>query len=99
MVAVGGSPDYEVVGFEPFVVAAADGYEVIHVGPAAVAVPFLDVVEFASVHGSAAFETSPVPHGHREPLGGVRQALLATQPEGTAPPVEDHAGQHGVRGE
>ena len=77
LVAVGGSSDYEVAGFEPFVVAAAGGDEVGDVGASSVAMPFLHVVEFASVHGSAAFETSPVPNGHRQALGGVRQALLA----------------------
>lgn len=44
LVAVGGSPDHQVVGFQPFVVPAADGDKVVHVGSAAVAVPFLDVM-------------------------------------------------------
>ncbi len=41
---VGGWCDFQVVGFEPFVVPWADGYEVVDVGSAAVAVPFFDVV-------------------------------------------------------
>ncbi len=44
LVAGGGSCDCEVVGFEPFVVLSADGYEVVDVGSAVVAVPLLDVV-------------------------------------------------------
>ena len=44
LVAVGCSADLEVVGFEPFVVPAADSDEVVYVGWAVVAVPFLDVV-------------------------------------------------------
>ena len=78
MVSVGGGSDYEVFGFEPLVVAAAHGDEVIQIGPATVAVPLLDVVEFAAVHGGSAFEASAVSDGHREPLGGVGEALLTS---------------------
>ena len=99
LVAVGGSSDYEILGLEPFVVVAADSGEIADVGPATVAVPFLDVVEFASVHGGTALEASAVSDGDCEALGNVAQSLVSTQPEGTAPPVEDHAGQLGVGGE
>jgi len=69
--------DCEVVGFEPFVVAAADGDEVVDVGGSSVSVPLLHVVEFASVHGCAAFEASPVPDCDSEALGGVTKPLVA----------------------
>ena len=98
-VAVGGSVYYEVLGIEPVVVAPADGDEIVDIGGSSVSVPFLHVVEFASMHGGAAFEASAVPDGDRQSLGGVSESLVATQPEGTALPVEDHAGQLRVRGE
>ncbi len=80
LVAVGGSSDYEVVGFYPFVVAAADGDEVVDVGGSLVAVPLGHVVEFASVHGLAALEAATVPDSYGEALGGVAESLVAPQP-------------------
>lgn len=77
MVAVGGAGDYEVLGFEPLVVFAADGDQVVDVGAAVVAVPFLDVVEFAAVYGGVAFEASSVADGYGQALGGVGEALVA----------------------
>ena len=96
LVAGGVSPDGEVLGFEPFVVAAADGDQVVDVGRATVFMPFLYVVEIASVHGGAALEAASVSRSHREALGSVGQPLVAAHPERTARPVEDHAGQFGV---
>ena len=55
---------YQVAYFELPVVAAADGYQIVDVGVPAVAVPFLDVVEFAAVHGCPALETAPVPDSY-----------------------------------
>ena len=78
-------------------VFTAHGNQVVDVGPAIVSVPFLDVVEFAAVHGSSTLEATAVPDGHGEPLGGIREALFAAQPEGTAGPVEGHPGQFRVR--
>ena len=43
--------------------AAVHGDQIVGVGPAGVAVPFLDVAEFASMHGGAVFEVSPVAFG------------------------------------
>ena len=54
--------------------------------------PFLDVVEFASVHWRTAVEAAAVPDSHRQALRGVPESLLATQPQDAAGPVEDHAG-------
>ena len=77
LVVAGGAADYEIVGFDPLVVAAADGYEapsimsIGDVGGVIVAVPFPDVVEFASVHGGSAFEAAAVADGHCEALGGL----------------------------
>ena len=90
---------YAEVGREPLVVLAADGDEVIDVGGATVAVPFLDVVKIASVHGGAAFEAASVTDRDHEALGCVGEALVAAQPERATRPVEDHAGQLGVGGE
>ena len=78
LVAVGGPSDYEVAGFQTLVVTAADGDQVVDIGGATVAVPFSDVVEIASVHGSAAFEASSVADGHGQSLRGIGKALLAT---------------------
>lgn len=52
LVVVGRTGNYEVLGFEPLVVFAADGDQVVDVGVAVVAVPLLDFVEFAAVHGA-----------------------------------------------
>ena len=76
LVAVGASPDYEVVGLQPPVVPAADGDKIVDVGSATVAVPFADVVEFASVHRGTAFEASAVSYGNRQSLGCVAEALV-----------------------
>lgn len=46
--------------------------------------------------GAPPLEAASVSYGHREALGGVGQPLVAAQPEGTALPVEDNAGQFGV---
>lgn len=78
---------------------AADGDQVVYIGPAAVAVPFPDVMELASVHRGAALEAATVSDSHRQPLGGVGEPLPAAQPQGTARPVEDHPGQFGIGGQ
>ena len=65
-------------------VFAADGAQVVDVGAAVVAVPLLDLVEFATVQGGTAFEASSGPDRYGEPVCGVGAALLAAQPEGMA---------------
>ena len=96
LVPVGSSAHYQVVGLQPLVVAATHRDQVVDVGGSSVSVPFLHVVEFASVHGCAALETASVPDRYCESLGRVPEPLVAAQPEGTTGPVEDHAGQLGV---
>ena len=66
-----GSANHEVLRFEPFVVAAAYGDQIIDVGGAMVAAPFLDVLEFASMHGGAAFVASPDPYGTARRWGAL----------------------------
>ena len=77
-VAVGGADDYEVFGFELFVVASADGDQIVYIGGSAVAVPLSDVVEFAAVHRGPALEAAPVADCHRQALGGIGEALVAS---------------------
>ena len=77
-VSIGGAHDDEVLGLEPPVVSSADRDQIVDVGPAAVSVPLLDVVEFAPVHGRAAFEASAVAYGDGQALGGVTEALVSS---------------------
>ncbi len=78
LVSVGCFVDLEVLGLYPFVVLVADRDEVVDVGGSVVAVPFLDVVEFAAPHGCAALVASSVADGYGEALGGVAESLVAS---------------------
>ena len=62
--AVDGSYHLKVFGLQHAMMFAAYGNEVVHIGSSVVAVPFLDVMQFASVHRRPALEASAIPNSY-----------------------------------